>query len=94
MSKIDEEPIFRFKQDYDPSKKRVMVSLEGMVRRNIQNMVRKIMIPLEDGVSRGRCEGFANAKDNFMRIWAQLEWEAAEYYENIGLFMARIVNDA
>ena len=94
MSHIDEEPIFRFKRDYDPSKKRVMVSLEGLVQRNNQNTVQKNQIPLEDGISRGCCEGFASAKDNFMRIGTQLEREAAEFYENIGLFTARIINDA
>ena len=79
MSKIDEEPIFRFKRDYDPSKKRIMVSLEGIVPRNNQNMAQKIINPLEDGVSRGRCEAFANAKNNFMQIGVQLEWETGEY---------------
>ena len=53
MSYIDEEPIFRFKQNYDPNKKRPQVSLEGVVRRNNQNTVRKMPIALEDGISRG-----------------------------------------
>ena len=93
MSYIDEEPIFRFKRNYDPNKKRPQVSLEGVVRRNNQNTVRKMPIALEDGISRGRCEGFAHAKDNFIRIGTQLEWDPAEFYEQVGVFTAGLVND-
>ena len=71
-----------------------MVTLEGVVRRNNQNTVRKMQIALEDGISRGRCEGFANAKDNFIWIGTQLEWEEAEFYDQVGLFTAGLVNDA
>ena len=52
------------------------------------------MVPLEDGRARGQCEGFASAKDNYMRVALRLEWDAPEYYKNVGLFMVGIVNDA
>ena len=70
-----------------------MVPLEGLVQRNNQNTVRKIQIALEDGISRGRCEGFASAKNNFMRIETRLEWEEKGFYDQVGLFTAGIVND-
>jgi len=83
MSKIDERPVFKFKRDYDIKKRREWVTVEGIVRQNNRDQVRKLRLAVDDGVVRGRVEGFVALKPGYDRVATKLEWDDDEYYDNM-----------
>ena len=83
MSKIDERPVFKFKRDYDIKKRREWVTVEGIVRQNNRDQDRKLRLAVDDGVVRGRVEGFVALKPGYDRVAAKLEWDDNKYYDNM-----------
>ena len=83
MSKINERPVLRFKQDYDIKKRREWVTVEGIVCQNHRDQVRKLRLAVDDGVVWGRVEGFVAIKPGYDCVAAKLEWDDNEYYDNM-----------
>ena len=94
MSKIDETPILKFKRSYDINVKRQYIQMEGTAVNGLQTQVRRQSVPIEDGVSRGRVEGFLTAIGPWNRCAIKLNWNDAEWYDNWMLSTTGNVNGA
>ena len=63
--------------------RREWVTVEGIFRQNNRDQVHKLRLAVDDGVVRGRVEGFVALKLGYDRIAIKLEWDDDEYYDNI-----------
>ena len=68
MSKIDERPVLNFKRDYELKNPEEWVTAEPVIYKNNRDQVRKLRQAVDNGVIRGRVEGFIALKLGCYRV--------------------------